>query len=676
MTEAALRDDLPKLEKYQLFEEIGHGGMATVYRAKDLRLGREVAVKIIHRHLRDNREVATRFIAEARAAAKLKHKGIVEVYDVSGEEDRERFLVVELVKGATLRKVLQEDRDMPAEIGAAIVIELCDALEHAHESGIIHRDIKPENVLVGLVDRERTDESTSKREPITRSEERDTPAPSGDPPPSSDAPSGDRRAPRSVPPTSSGARDSQKRPPSSRSPRSKPPGVTLKITDFGIAKILDAQGVTFTGQVLGSPAHMAPEQIEGGEVDARTDVFALGVVLYECMVGHLPFDGKSPAQVLRRVLDGKFASADVERPAVGGPFARIVERALATDPNDRPATPTALAELLRAELAALGLENPRAEIERYFEDRASYAESLKKKLVTSLVVRAEEARRNKRTADAAADFNRAHALAPDDLVILKRMTQLGRGERTWRTQKRVALVVAASLGLGGVAYSVVRSLRDDDGRRGPPSTLAGRSAGPPFSRARVLASERRAFIPAKAELSSKASAEASSDPATSAQPRASATAPPVAGERLVGFIVNPKGAVLSISGRTIDHTSAVMPFAHGKHTATLSPQPGDRSFSESTIGFTVEPRKDGDPEVQKIGLSPAFKGARVNLLAPAGGQALCGALKLGAGWNDVPMSGALIERSCQFIAPDRQTKKAFVSIKAGEDNVVAWPAGS
>jgi eukaryotic-like serine/threonine-protein kinase len=83
MTEAAVRDDLPKLEKYELLEEIGHGGMATVFRAKDLRLGREVAVKIIHRHLRENTEVATRFIAEARAAAKLKHKGIVEVYDVS-----------------------------------------------------------------------------------------------------------------------------------------------------------------------------------------------------------------------------------------------------------------------------------------------------------------------------------------------------------------------------------------------------------------------------------------------------------------------------------------------------------------------------------------------------------------------------------------------------------------
>src|SRR5262245_40074687 len=143
---------MPVLEKYDLLEEIGHGGMATVYRSKDKRLGREVAVKIIHKHLRENSEVAARFTAEARAAAKLRHPNIVEVYDVSADEDRYRYLVVELIRGTTLRKVLQDHRDMPAEIGAAIVLELCEALTHAHEAGIIHRDVKPENVLIELPD--------------------------------------------------------------------------------------------------------------------------------------------------------------------------------------------------------------------------------------------------------------------------------------------------------------------------------------------------------------------------------------------------------------------------------------------------------------------------------------------------------------------------------------------
>src|SRR5260221_3667189 len=104
MTSAAPSSGFPRLEKYELLEEIGHGGMATVYRARDPRLNRDVAVKVIHKHLRENGEVATRFVAEARAAAKLRHKGIVEVFDVSNEDDAERYLVVELLRGATLRK--------------------------------------------------------------------------------------------------------------------------------------------------------------------------------------------------------------------------------------------------------------------------------------------------------------------------------------------------------------------------------------------------------------------------------------------------------------------------------------------------------------------------------------------------------------------------------------------
>ncbi|MEJ7730037.1 MAG: serine/threonine-protein kinase [Polyangiaceae bacterium] len=125
---------MPRIPTYELLEEIGHGGMATVYRALDPRLGREVAVKVIHKHLRENTEVATRFVAEARAAAKLRHPNIVEVFDVSNEEDSERYLVVELLRGTTLRKLLIAHRDMPAEVGAAISLEICDALEHAHEA--------------------------------------------------------------------------------------------------------------------------------------------------------------------------------------------------------------------------------------------------------------------------------------------------------------------------------------------------------------------------------------------------------------------------------------------------------------------------------------------------------------------------------------------------------------
>src|SRR5271165_2376947 len=145
---AAARGRFPQLVKYEVLEELGHGGMATVYRAHDRRLGRDVAVKVIHPHLRDSREVVSRFNAEARAVAKLRHRNIVEVYDVSAPEDPEQYLVCELVRGTTLRKLLERRRALPPEIAAALAIELLGALAHAHAAGVVHRDIKPENVLI------------------------------------------------------------------------------------------------------------------------------------------------------------------------------------------------------------------------------------------------------------------------------------------------------------------------------------------------------------------------------------------------------------------------------------------------------------------------------------------------------------------------------------------------
>jgi serine/threonine-protein kinase len=216
MAEAVLRAGrLPELAKYEILEEIGHGGMATVYRAHDRRLERDVAVKVIHPHLRDSPEVVSRFNAEAKAVAKLRHRNIVEVYDVSAPEDADLYLVVELVRGTTLRKLLEKRRALPPEIAGALAIELLGALAHANAAGVVHRDIKPENVLIehALPPEELADHGRP----------------------------------------SVGSR------------------VMVKLTDFGIAKLLDAHGVTSTGQVLGSPAHMAPEQIEGGtSMGART----------------------------------------------------------------------------------------------------------------------------------------------------------------------------------------------------------------------------------------------------------------------------------------------------------------------------------------------------------------------------------------------------------------------
>jgi hypothetical protein len=393
---AARRGRFPQLVKYELLEELGHGGMATVYRALDRRLGREVAVKVIHPHLRDSREVVLRFNTEARAVAKLHHPNIVEVFDLSDPDEPEQYLVVELLRGTTLRKILQARKAMPPEVAAAVALELLGALAHAHANGVVHRDVKPENVLIDSVG------------------------------------------------ASSGA------------PRE---GVIVKLTDFGIAKLLDAQGVTSTGQVLGSPAHMAPEQIEGGEVDARADLFGLGVLLYECMVGHLPFEGTNPAQVLRRVLDGHYAEAQRERAVIGNRWSTLLDRALAHAPADRFADANAMLEAARAELERLGIAAPARELEAWLDGPQVYEEGHAKRMIEKLCALGNEARRRGDVLGAAADYNRALAHAPDDPQLLRLVAAMNRAEARTRLLRRAGMALLLMVSLGAVAFVVGRVVR-------------------------------------------------------------------------------------------------------------------------------------------------------------------------------------------------------------------------
>ncbi|XYH92645.1 serine/threonine-protein kinase [Sorangium sp. So ce1128] len=609
-------EGLPKLDKYELIEELGHGGMATVYRARDPRLRREVAVKIIHRHLRENAEVGTRFVAEARAAAKLRHPGIVEVYDVSSEQDRERYLVVELLRGATLRKILSDHRDMPAEIGAAVMLELCDALEHAHASGIIHRDVKPENVLVEL--------------------------------------------------------------PSDRAGASwDGAGVVIKLTDFGIAKLLDAQGVTSTGQVLGSPAHMAPEQIEGGEVDPRTDVFALGVLFYECLVGHLPFEGKNPAQVLRKVLEGTYPEADRERPAVGARWSRIVAGALAHDIAARTASPRALAELIRAELTELGVVEPRVELAAYFADPAGYTERHVARLVPRLVARAEAGRKRGDVPGAAADYNRALALAPNDLTILKRIAKLN-ASRSRRALARRALGVAlGSVALGVAAFAIARALREP-----PPQGDAPTAVEPPPA-------PLDAFIPLP---NLRAVAPSATDAAVAPRPRSRPQPPPIAPSaapqaevpavRDVAFQIVPSGAKLLIDGVEINWFGAnkVTPLKVGAHSVHIS-VPSSRCCKPYSGVISVVAPRPGVTAPQRIVHKLEILPSTVVLSgAPPSAQYACpqiGLIGYAGSPQTVTLSDVFWSGRCMFTppTPGAAPRSGNVTLVAGESNTVSWPSG-
>ena len=563
--------------------------MATVYRARDRRLGREVAVKVIHHHLRENKEVAARFVSEARAVAKVKHPNIVEVYDVSDADESERYLVQELVRGTTLRQLISDRGHLPAEVAAAIAVEIAAALEHAHGLGVIHRDMKPENVLLDL-------------------------------------------------PT-----EGQAEPEASLAPR-------VKITDFGIAKLLDVQGVTSTGQVLGSPAHMAPEQIEGGDVNASADVFGLGVLLYESCVGKLPFDGKNPAQVLRRVLDGTFTPADRARPTIGSSLSQIIGKALARDAADRYPSARALMDALKDELAELGFSDLRREIWDYLRDAEAYQRAYEPRVVDELCKRANAARARKDFMIAAACFNRALAFRPDDTGLLRQVAQIARGERLRRVVTRGAAALLAGgalLGMVMVSLAWLRARhRPSSPHDVPPVSPSASAPIPPSAEA----------VPAPPEGSSEPRRVTSDSPRRpghvlqAPRPAPSATAIETATVRVL--VDGPKNATVKVDGQEIVWFGPPRELTVGPHTFEFVPPNEECCVAPQTM--TVNVLRPNDPsEVQTVRGTIEFKPALLEFQGLPGTTASCGEL----GSFNVPsqqqirMATASLHAHCTLLPP-------------------------
>jgi len=387
---------LRKLGKYELLEEIGHGGMATVYRGRDVNLDREVAVKVMHPHLRKTPEARARFTREARSVAKLRHPNVLEIYDYGGEDEEEAYIAAELLTGPTLKDFVDKTPVLPAEIAACFGILIAKALAAAHEKHIVHRDVKPENVLLH--------------------EDR-----------------------------------------------------TAKLTDFGIAQMVDAQSFTATGQILGSPGHMAPEQIEGGAIGPRTDVFSLGTVLYFMALRRLPFTGRNPHQVLKRIVDGEYPDALRIDPRIGSRFAELIEKAMAKDPEERFATAGEVQAALEGFLQELDIEEPEALLVDFLKDPDGEAERIRERSLDRLAELARQAADADDRAEALRHCNRILALDDGNEEALALVESLGARSHG----PKIAVAAAVMLVLGAaLAYAATRS---DDPTTIPP--VAAEDAG-------------------------------------------------------------------------------------------------------------------------------------------------------------------------------------------------------
>lgn len=369
MTAPSLAHDM-LTERYEILEEVGQGGMATVYRGRDKVLGREVAIKILHTHLARDPEHRRRFRQEARTTAKLQHSGIVKIFDFSDQESQSAegvrthtpvYLIMEFIKGHTLQEQLTQEEFPLCELAAALVERLACALEHAHEHHIIHRDLKPENVLI------------------------------------------------------------------------QEDG-TVKLTDFGLARIIDGENMTRTGTILGSPAYMSPEQIEGQPGTHQTDLFALGIILYRLACQKHPFDLSNPMAILQAVSTGRFTDPELAKAGIGRQLSSIIKRAMALDPIARYGSAKELRQALLEYLEESGITEPHEALRSYLLHPQSSTPRLQLQIVQQLKQRAEDLAATKRFSAALDRCNRVLALTPYDEeveAIVKRLSQQESRGRLW-----------------------------------------------------------------------------------------------------------------------------------------------------------------------------------------------------------------------------------------------------
>jgi serine/threonine protein kinase len=277
-----------RLDDYELEEIVATSGMATVFRAHDLRTGERVAIKVPHPEVESDPTMFDRFRREEEIGTRIDHPGVMKVFANPGRS--QVYMVMEWLDGQLLREILNEEKKLPVERAVKLTVGICDALEHVHANGVVHRDLKPENIMVG-------------------------------------------------------------------------PGDEIHLIDFGIAGSAGARRLTFAhfSQSMGTPDYISPEQVRGKRGDARSDVYALGVMLYEMLTGVVPFSGPNPFAVMNdRLLNQPVPPKELE-PSITPQIQEILYRAMEREPKNRYASAREMAhDLLHQDRVGIA-ERPDAE---------------------------------------------------------------------------------------------------------------------------------------------------------------------------------------------------------------------------------------------------------------------------------------------------------------------------
>lgn len=260
------------LGRFRIDDRLGDGATGTVYKATELTLNRPVALKVVHSRLARDRATTKRFHREARAASHVKHPNCVEIFDVDVTEEGVPYLAMAYVEGVDLATILDQEMPLDTKRTVRIIKQVCHALAAAHEKGLIHRDIKPENIMVSQ----------------------------------------------------------------------KPNPDSVKVLDFGIVKLLARSPVdsdsfeTLAGKVCGTPEYMSPEQAQGSTIDGRSDLYAIGILLYELLTGQVPFEGKGPIQVIRQHLMNSPQPPSELLPGLHPKLEHLILWLLTKNPQQRP----------------------------------------------------------------------------------------------------------------------------------------------------------------------------------------------------------------------------------------------------------------------------------------------------------------------------------------------------